>query len=102
MNNNDKAGNNSSGGFLLGVLVGAAIVFLLGTEKGKRILKIISEKGVNNISNMLEEAGRSAGLDEIAEEESEVSLEENLTTKENAEDKPKVKRFFRGISRHLN
>ncbi len=95
--NNDNIGNGSGhgsnffSGFLVGALVGAAVVFLLGTKKGKKLLKAISEEGVENISNILENADKSVDLDEILEDESSLSTDKA---------KPKARRFFRGISRH--
>ena len=91
-NNNNNSGNNFFSGFLLGALVGAAIVFLFGTKKGKRLLKVISEEGLDNISNI---------LDEVAEEEE--PRKEFVQKREFAiAEKPKVRRFFRGISRRVN
>jgi hypothetical protein len=101
LSTSSRQGNNSFNTFLLGIIVGAAIVFLLGTEKGKKILKVISEKGLDNISNLLEEADKSTNLDEVLEEENEVSPKTELA-KEDAGEKPRVRRFFRGVSRHLN
>ena len=114
-NNNKNSGNNFFSGFLLGVLVGAAVVFLLGTKKGKRLLKTISEEGVDNISNILEEASSSEELDEIEEKppfakaphSAEASRGKSegqgeFAIKEKTFEKPKVRRFFRGISRHVN
>lgn len=114
--------NNSQGkffnGFLLGLLVGAFVVFLLGTKKGKRIWKAISEGGVDNISNLLDEANKSVDLDEVEEDDEspikevpvkkKIKQRENFTPREFAvkespiEEKPKVRRFFRGISRRVN
>lgn len=77
MNNSDNTGNgrgqggNFLSGFLVGAFVGAAVVFLLGTKKGKRLLKAISED-------------RSVDSGEVLEV------------------KPKTRRFFRGISKHVN
>lgn len=114
-NNNNKSGGNFFSGFLLGALVGAAIVFLFGTKKGKRLLKAISEEGAGNISNLLEKVERSVDLDEISGDEpsfAEASTDakamvdkpegrgESLNPVERV--KPKIKRFFRGISRHAN
>lgn len=110
-NNNNKSGNNFFSGFLLGALVGAAIVLLLVTKKGKKILKAISEEGEGKISNILNKIENSVDLDEIAEEEPSFSpaagKEESLPqkkfiTKEAVEDKPRIRRFFRGISHHVN
>lgn len=104
-----QAGSGQDGkffsGFLLGLLVGAGVVFLLGTKKGKRLLKAISEKGLDNISNILEEADKTADLDEVVEKKSrkEFVQEKEFDIREKPiEEKPRVRRFFRGISRHLN
>ena len=43
-NNNHKSGGNFFSGFLLGALVGAGLVFLFGTEKGKKVLKAIGHR----------------------------------------------------------
>lgn len=114
MDNKNNTNNNFFSGFLLGLLVGAAVVFLLGTKKGKRIWKAISEGGVDNISNLLDEANKSVdlnevkdeGLDEIAEKPPFAKASEGrreFAFKERSiEEKPKVRRFFRGISRRVN
>ncbi len=99
--NNSSSSNNFFSGFLLGFLVGSAVVFLLGTKKGKKLLKTISEKGLDNISNVLEEADKTADL-EAHEEDGEVAPKREITVKETVEEKPKVRRYFRGISRRLN
>lgn len=117
-NNNNNSNNNFFSGFLLGLLIGAAVVFLLGTKKGKRIWKAISEGGVDNISNLLDEANQStpalrpasktftadakvSNFAEASRDKSEGRRE--FAFKERAiEEKPKVRRFFRGISRRLN
>ena len=117
----DSEGGKFFNGFLLGLLVGAALVFLFGTKKGKKLLKAISEEGAENISNILEKADKSANLkdeelDEIVEKPSFTSLspqasdghgkpegQGEFAVKETAiEEKPKVRRFFRGISRRVN
>ena len=96
-------GNNFFGGFLLGLLVGGFLVFVLGTKKGKRLLKVISEEGLDNISNILEEADKTEDLDEVNEEEEEIAPKRKVIIKERSvEEKAKPRRFFRGISRHLN
>ncbi|MBF8249570.1 MAG: hypothetical protein HW400_171 [Candidatus Levybacteria bacterium] len=111
MENNNKSGNNFFSGFLLGALLGAAIVLLFVTKKGKKILKAISEEGEGKISNILNKIESSVDLDEITEEEPSFSpaaeKEESLPlkkfiAKEVIEERPKTRRFFRGISRHVN
>lgn len=100
---NNKSNSNFPGGFLFGVLVGAAIMFLLGTKKGKNILKAISESGMDNLNNVLEKAGKGASLEEVYEEEDDDIVQETkFVARETVEEKPRVRRFFKGISKHLN
>jgi len=109
-NNNPTDRSGQAGkffsGFLLGFLVGAAVVFLLGTKKGKRLLKMISEEGIDNISDLLEEADKTKDLDEVVEKPPNARASEGqgeFATKETVtEEKPKARRFFRGISRRVN
>lgn len=104
-----KSGNNFFSGFLLGVLIGAAVVFLFVTKKGKKILKAISEGGEGKLSNILNKIENSVDLEDESLDE-EASFAEAPTIKENqvkkkivAETRPKTaRRFFRGISRHVN
>lgn len=111
-------GNNFFSGFLLGVIIGAAIVFLLGTKKGKKILKAISEEGEGKISSILDRIENSVDLpDEVLEDppfvstvaKATVSKKDSSGEKSNQgekeiinEDRPKARRFFRGIPRRLN
>lgn len=89
-------------GFLLGLLVGGFLVFVLGTKKGKRLLKVISEEGLDNISNILEEADKTEDLDDVNEEKKDALKRKVIIKKKSVEEKTKPRRFFRGISRHLN
>lgn len=45
--------NNSghSGGFLLGVLIGVAVTLMLTTKKGRKILKILTDEGMDKLSH---------------------------------------------------
>ncbi len=102
--NNNNSGSNFFSGFLLGALVGAAMVFLLGTKKGKKILKAISEEGAGNISNLLDKIDKSVDLEgESMDDEDDYVPNENLSSKETVvKHKPKIKRLFRGISKRVN
>ena len=42
-------------GFILGIMVGALGVFLLGTKSGKNLLKIISEQGLDGVKDLIDE-----------------------------------------------
>ena len=48
----NKKGSNFGNGFLLGALVGGAIVFAVGTKKGRRILKALTEEGIEGVSEI--------------------------------------------------
>lgn len=117
MGNNPANSSGQDGkffsGFLLGLVVGGVVVFLLGTKKGKRVWKAISEDGIDNISNLLDEAEKTEDLDEVEDEELGEVVEKppfakasegrgEFAIKEKPVEKPRVRRFFRGISRRLN
>src|SRR5680860_4214 len=115
MQNNGSRQHESKffNGFLLGLIVGGAIVFILATKKGKKILKLISEEGLDNLSNILEkyeekdeEKTKSKEKVKIAKildqkdqgdeiEETE-EFEEEVSKEEEEEKKPrKARRFFK-------
>jgi uncharacterized membrane protein YebE (DUF533 family) len=52
-----KLGSNGrfTDGLLLGALIGGAAVFLLGTKKGNKVLKVITEEGLAGFSSLVEE-----------------------------------------------
>jgi gas vesicle protein len=96
-NYNQHQGSGFFNGFLLGIVVGAAIVFLVATKKGKKILKLISEEGLDSLENLIKEDE----LDELMNEEN--SIEKNgvpeepilETNGENKETVAKKRRFFK-------
>lgn len=102
-NNNPSAGSGQGkflNGFLLGALIGAGAVFLLTSKKGKELLKTLSEEGLDNISELLQQE------DQIVDDEDEVESEKKESNGQEGHPqeinkKPLVKRFFRGISRKL-
>lgn len=97
---NNNGGGKFLNGFLLGALIGGGIVFLLSSKKGKEVLKTLSEEGLDNISELLQQEDQIVddGQDEV-EEKKESNREEGQTQEINK--KPLVRRFFRGISRKL-
>ncbi len=64
---NDNRGNGSSG-FILGLIIGGAAVFLLGTDKGRKILKSLTEEGFGEFSQFIERA------EEEIEDQDEVAV----------------------------
>ncbi len=57
-----------SDGFLLGVIFGGFAVFLLGTKKGKKILKTITEEGFEGLGEIAKD------LENEAKKETKVQL----------------------------
>lgn len=69
MNNHDS---KFSTGFMIGLLIGGGLVFLLGTKTGKNLLKIVSEQGLDGLLNLLEEYD----LDDLIEVEEDEEVQE--------------------------
>ena len=78
-------GNNNNGrfsdGFLMGAIIGGAAVFLLGTEKGNKVLKVMIQEGRAGLSDLMDEIdeykGQARDLMEIATEDDEIDEVEN-------------------------
>ena len=64
-NHHDHGGSGFFNGFLLGAIIGAAVVFFLFTEKGKKLLNTILEEGSEGFGQLQDI------LDEEFEEEDE-------------------------------
>lgn len=96
MNNNDSKFSN---GFLLGLIIGAGIVFLLGTKTGKNLLKIISEQGLDGLASLLEEYDLSDLEEENIVEEEEPDLKEEIPSSNGNGHQATKKRFFRRLKR---
>lgn len=96
--------NRLSDGFLLGAAVGAAAFFLLGTKKGNKILKVISEEGAEELSNFIKEIDKSkiGASPEPKTSPAKTSLDESVEEEEieevplaNGENSAQPKRFFK-------
>ncbi len=61
--NNNNSGGGFAHGVLLGFILGGGLVFLLGTSKGKKLLKTITEEGLEGI----------ADLEDLVEDETETA-----------------------------
>lgn len=104
--NNHHKGPGFMNGFFFGIIVGAAVVFLLGTKKGKKILKLLTETGVEGVADLEEMLAESEDEEEFEQEYSAEGeeLEPNpLRSAHEQEVKPgehrPLKRFFRGIKK---
>ncbi len=67
---NNTGDSRFSTGFILGLIIGGGLVFLLATRTGKNLLKIVSEQGFDGFLNLLEEYD-IADLEEYEEVEDE-------------------------------
>ena len=103
-------GNNNGrffDGFLLGALAGGAAIFLLGTKKGNKVLKVLSDGGFEGLSEIfsdfgegVEEGIKNTTKDIEKREEKDIKdIEEKITlesTKTNgASGSASPRRFFR-------
>lgn len=84
-------------GFVLGLIVGAGLVFFLFTKRGRQLLKVISEEGIEGVEEL------KGLLDFDAEEEDYEDMAEPkrmmATRTEEAVQRvsKSAKRFFRGV-----
>ena len=111
---NDKKNGSFSSGFVWGLVVGILLSALVGTKRGRELLKDLSERGLSAIEDFLEsqentledevmEMGeQDAGEVEVEEEKNEdivdVSQEPEKVAKPATNGSSK-KRVFRGIRR---
>jgi len=101
MNNESRFSN----GFILGLVIGGGLVFLLGTKTGKNITKIISDQGLDGLLNLLdeydisnlEEEGDEEEFDSEPEEKTN-SVKEGQNPEEEVNKAPK-KRFFKRLGK---
>lgn len=106
MDNHNHDNHNNSGKFLnglmLGALLGAGAVYLLSTEKGKKILKAVTEYGLEGITEVddmldeeMEEEAMSTPTKKAKTEGPEII--ENITNKTNITGH--ARRIFKGITK---
>lgn len=83
-------------GFLWGAILGGGVVFLLGTKRGQKLLKRVTEEGLEGISQ----------IEELVEEDEEEKAAEQhsngeLKNEESVVDKitKSTKHLFKGIQK---
>lgn len=91
--------SNFSVGFLLGAVIGAGIVLFLNSKKGKDVLKLLSDNGLDGILDLLseDEEKEVKPKKELSQKKilaTHIPIEENFV-KEEINVRP-VRRFFRG------
>lgn len=95
---------NGSGGFInglvLGVIIGAGLVFLFCTKRGKQVLKAITENGVESFSDLTDILQNTEFEDEEEfPQDGEVITPKKTTPVHPASASRPVKRFFRGVKK---
>ncbi|KKR76684.1 MAG: hypothetical protein UU21_C0005G0010 [Candidatus Levybacteria bacterium GW2011_GWA2_40_8] len=69
-------GGRFSDGFLLGLIIGGGLTLLFTTKKGNKILKVVSEEGLEGLNKFIEEASES--VDEYVEKKEASPAEESV------------------------
>lgn len=95
----EKHSGKFTSGLLWGLIVGGTLALLFSTKKGKKILREISEAGIEaieNLSNIETQEEHSVEESQVRESPPDQELE-SLEKKDNGE--KKVRRFFKGIKR---
>ncbi len=109
MEKNNHKGPGFMNGLFLGIIIGAAIVFLIGTKKGKKILKMLTESGIEGVSDleeMLSEQEDEGDYEQEYSAEGEELTPTPIQTVHREEVKQAIhrplKRFFRGIKKNIH
>ncbi|MGA2911072.1 MAG: hypothetical protein ABSE17_00325 [Candidatus Levyibacteriota bacterium] len=97
--------NKFTTGLLLGLILGGGAVFLLGTRTGKNLLKIVSERGMDGLVELLEEYNFDDLEEEEMADEGEIpaeevqpeSKEETSSHQSEKKDSSPKKHFFKRI-----
>lgn len=78
----DHKNNHAGGGFLFGLLVGIALTLLFTTKKGRKILKTLTDEGLDRMSS-LEDLFEKKIIEEDMDDDSEGG-QEYIPTKKSA------------------
>lgn len=94
-----------SDGFLMGALAGGALMFLIGTKKGNKVLKLILEEGkvgfnelmdeIDELKSEARELQEEAEADEVEDGVDEVVEEPKVNGNGSATKSESTKRFFK-------
>lgn len=90
--------HHGGGGFLAGLLIGAAVGALVSTKKGRQILKDLSDYGLEYVGNVINLDDIETILDEDTEEISNgevAGMDKDVVDAK--PEPPKKRRLFRGI-----
>ncbi len=92
---NNQTEGGGINGFFLGVILGAGMTLLFTTEKGKKIVKTLTEEGLEDLSKLQDM------IDVLKDEDTALDVKEEtapkIAEKEPEVTKPSTRRFFKGI-----
>lgn len=105
-----QKGGRFMDGLLVGLILGFGLALLITTKKGRRMLKMLTEEGLDSVSELKKRLDNiEVVLDENDDEEEEYIVEEmaedpdeelrNTKREEEGIKKSPRKRLFKGISR---
>ena len=93
-NNNHTEGGGMNG-FFLGLLMGAGLTLLFTTKKGKRIVKTLTEEGLEDLSK-LQDIIDTLKDEEVTPFDVKEESAPKITETESEVTKPSSRRFFKG------
>lgn len=96
----EEKNSKFSNGFIWGIALGGALVFLLGTKKGKKILQSFTSTGLDILEG-LTSANQGEYIDEepVAEKSDKTSVEFSQESNSASNNHSSPKRFFRGVKK---
>ncbi|HEX7041999.1 MAG TPA: YtxH domain-containing protein [Patescibacteria group bacterium] len=103
---NKHSGAGFFNGFILGLLVGAGLVFLFGTNKGRRVLQMLLEQVEENtqLSDLLEVPEEEEFMDAIEEDDpaldEDYEDEEEMKLEEEEPEKKDIRHEFQNGHSH--
>lgn len=103
MDERTKKANAHSHGFVWGLLIGGGLMYLISTPNGRRILKEVSEGGIEKLADVIDleklnEIKQAIGEDFELDEEEFEGVEQNAQEELQSLPNPR-KRLFRGIKK---
>lgn len=84
--------NRFLSGLFWGLLIGGGLAVFLNSQSGRKLLKFLSQEGLENILHLLDE-------DKDLEEDYDYEEEQDEAFQKAKDLKPQPRRFFRGIGK---
>lgn len=91
--------NNFFDGFIIGAIAGSAVAFLLGTKKGREVLRFIKEEGqerLGSLEDVFQDCKEMIG-GEVTEKVEKVK--EKIVEKIEEKAEPARRKLFKGLSK---